>query len=215
MAGAVNAIGLLGFRHQAVSHLTGTSTLMGLALAEGNLGETWHLLWVVASFVGGAALGGLLIDNEALKLGRRYSIALCLESGLLGLAMMVLQNGSSNGLGAFAASAACGLQNSMVSTYSGAVLRTTHVSGLFTDLGTMIGHRLRGHRFDQRRAKLYVLLILGFILGGTVGSWAYWALRFYAFALPAGVALALALVYTVYRLRQAAARAAAMPPPHA
>ena len=32
MAGVVNAVGLLGFSHQAVSHLTGTSTLLGAGL---------------------------------------------------------------------------------------------------------------------------------------------------------------------------------------
>ena len=35
MAGVVNAVGLLGFSHQAVSHLTGTSTLLGAALRGG------------------------------------------------------------------------------------------------------------------------------------------------------------------------------------
>jgi uncharacterized membrane protein YoaK (UPF0700 family) len=46
----------------------------------------------------------------------------------------------------FWASAACGLQNAMVSTYSGAIIRTTHITGTVTDLGAMIGQYLRGHR---------------------------------------------------------------------
>ena len=32
LAGSVNAVGLLGFSHQSVSHLTGTTSLLGLSL---------------------------------------------------------------------------------------------------------------------------------------------------------------------------------------
>ena len=56
IAGAVNAIGLLGFKHQAVSHLTGTSTLLGLSLVDLDVAESIHLLLVMLSFVLGAVL---------------------------------------------------------------------------------------------------------------------------------------------------------------
>ena len=39
----------------------------------------------------------------------------------------------------YLASVGCGLQNATTSTYSGAVVRTTHVTGLFTDLGILLG----------------------------------------------------------------------------
>jgi uncharacterized membrane protein YoaK (UPF0700 family) len=197
VAGAVNAIGLLGFKHQAVSHLTGTSTLLGLSLVNLDLPESAHLALILVSFLFGAALSGVIIDNTALRLGRGYSVALILEALLLLLAMVALQQGSVGGH--FLASAACGLQNGMVSTYSGATVRTTHVSGLFTDLGTMFGARLRGHPFDRRKAKLFLLLISGFILGGSVGAWSFPYLQFGALLIPAAGAFALAVVYWVYR----------------
>lgn len=200
IAGAVNAIGLLGFKHQAVSHLTGTSTLLGLALVDADLAESLHLLLILLSFVLGAALSGVIIDNAVLRLGRRYSVALCLESALLLLAMLALGRGSS--LGHLLASAACGLQNGMVSTYSGAAIRTTHVSGLFTDLGTMLGQRLRGHALDTRKARLYLLLIAGFVCGGSAGAYAFRQIQFAALLLPAAGALALAAVYWMYRFRR-------------
>lgn len=201
IAGAVNAIGLLGFKHQAVSHLTGTSTLLGLALVDADLAESLHLLLILLSFVLGAALSGVLIDNAVLRLGHRYGVALCIEAALLLLAMLALGHGSS--LGHFLASAACGLQNGMVSTYSGAAIRTTHVSGLFTDLGTMLGQRLRGHAFDTRKARLYLLLIAGFVCGGSAGAVAFRQMQFAALLLPAAGALALAAVYWTYRFRPA------------
>ncbi|MFG0261845.1 MAG: DUF1275 family protein, partial [Novipirellula sp. JB048] len=71
IAGTTNAVGLLGFKHQAVSHLTGTSTLLGVALAEIDLLESAHLLAITLSFVFGAAAAGAIIGDAALLLGRR------------------------------------------------------------------------------------------------------------------------------------------------
>ena len=118
--------------------------------------------------------------------------------------MLTLTQGST--FGHFLASAACGLQNGMVSTYSGAVIRTTHVSGLFTDLGLMVGGRLRGHAVNARKAVLYLILIAGFILGGVVGALAFQRWRFDALAVPALAAGALAGVYWIHRRLTATAR---------
>ncbi|MEN9559604.1 MAG: hypothetical protein RLZZ502_815 [Pseudomonadota bacterium] len=197
IAGSVNAIGLLGFQHQGISHLTGTSTLFGLALVKFELTEAAHLFFIILSFMGGAALSGVIIDGAVLRLGRRYSAALFIEAALLLWAMVALTRG--NNMGHFLSSAACGLQNGMVSTYSGAAIRTTHVSGLFTDLGTMLGARLRGHALDSRKALLFVLLITGFIVGGAVGAYGFMRMQFHALGFPASAALLLALAYWVHR----------------
>lgn len=195
-AGAINAIGLLGFKHQAVSHLTGTSTFLALEIAQNNSGEIVHLLLVIASFIAGAALSGVLIGNTALKLGRRYSVALIIESLLLLASMWYLNRNSLSGH--FFASAACGLQNAMTSTYSGAVVRTTHVSGIFTDLGVIFGLKLRGHPIDKRRVILYLTLISGFIVGGVVGAISFDHLRFSAMLFPAALSALLSLSYWIY-----------------
>ncbi len=197
IAGAVNAIGLLGFKHQGVSHLTGTTTLLGLSMVNLDAAECTHLFLILASFMLGAALSGAIINGAVLRLGRRYSVALLMEAALLLLAMYSLSHGSN--AGHFLASAACGLQNGMVSTFSGATIRTTHVSGLFTDLGTMLGARLRGHPLDTRKALLFLLLITGFIFGGSVGAYSFQHLQFTALAVPASAAIALAIVYWIYR----------------
>ena len=103
--------------------------------------------------------------------------------------------------GQFFASAACGLQNAMATVYSGSSIRTTHVSGLFTDLGIMLGVRLRGHPIDTRKMTLYLLLIVGFVAGGVLGALSYYAMQFMALLFPAGMALTLALLYEVFRHR--------------
>ncbi|HEY6641108.1 YoaK family protein [Povalibacter sp.] len=133
------------------------------------------------------AVNGFVIGNESLNPGHRYGAAL-------------LDRGSS--LGHYLASGACGLQNAMTSTYSGAVVRTTHVTGLFTDIGITVGLWLRGQAADRRRVILYVTLICGFILGGTVGAAGFNVLRFQSMLIPASVATAMAVAYLAYWHRQ-------------
>ncbi len=195
LAGIVNAVGLLGFQHQSVSHLSGTATMLGVELLQ-DASAGWHLAGVLLSFMLGAVLSGVLLGNTALKLGRHYSVALLLEGGLLIVAALLLKQGMLSGH--YLASAACGLQNALVTTYSGALIRTTHVTGLFTDLGIMLGLRLRGQAFDRRRALLYLLIIAGFVLGGSIGAALYNVLAVSALLVPGGIAILLALSYALY-----------------
>jgi uncharacterized membrane protein YoaK (UPF0700 family) len=199
IAGSINAIALLGFNHQGVSHLTGSSSLLGVELASGNYIEVVHLGWIILSFVVGAGVSGFVIGNESLKYGRRYGFMLLSIALLLLLCMYFLNSGEI--LGHYLASAACGLQNAMTSTFSGALVRTTHVTGLFTDLGIIIGLWLRGHAANRRRVLLYLTLITGFITGGLVGAISFTHLTFYAILIPAGLAASMALIYILFRKR--------------
>lgn len=195
-AGYINAVGVLGLNHLPISHLTGTSTLLSIEIAKANLEVVTHLLVVMLSFVLGAATSGALVGNVALKLGRRYSLALMIESALLFAALFLLNQNLL--AGHFFASAACGLQNAMTSSYSGAVVRTTHVSGLFTDLGIMLGLRVRGKKVDGRKLTLFLILISGFILGGVFGAILFGKLQFSALILPSILTAVIALVYWLY-----------------
>ncbi|MGB2254690.1 MAG: YoaK family protein [Spongiibacter marinus] len=199
LAGIVNAVGLLGFAHQSVSHLSGTATLLGAGLLSDT--GAWHLLAILLSFLLGAAISGYLNRSETLSLGRHYDTLLVIEGALLLIAIAFLQR--EQGAGHYFASAACGLQNAMATRYSGAVVRTTHVTGLFTDLGIMIGAALRGEHFDRRKAILFMLIILGFTGGGSVGAWLYAGLGFFALTIPAVLCFLLALAYRITRLRAA------------
>lgn len=201
-AGFVNAIGLLGFKHQAVSHLTGTSTFLSLSLTNQNVQEALHLILVMLSFVVGAAYSGIVIGNTALKLGRRYSVALITESLLLFISMYYLNTGSP--MGHFFASAACGLQNAMTSTYSGAIVRTTHVSGIFTDLGVALGLRVRGQKTDSRKVVLYLILITGFVVGGIAGSIGFMRYQFSAMWVPCIITALIAISYWLFLLSRPA-----------
>src|SRR5690606_9216437 len=78
-AGCVNAIALLGFNRQGVSHLSGSSSLPGVALAQGQPAAALRMRLLLLSFVLGATIG-CVIGNQSLRLGRRYDMALLAES---------------------------------------------------------------------------------------------------------------------------------------
>lgn len=200
IAGMINVVGLLGFEHQAVTHLTGTTSLLAAALASLDASAALHLVAVIGSFLVGTVLSGFIVQDSTLQLGRRYGIALLLESVLLFGAVPLLFHQKS--LGIYLASSACGLQNAMVSTYSGTVIRTTHLSGMFTDLGIFLGHALRGLPVDQRRLRMCFLIISGFLCGGIIGTLAFQRLGYSALVIPGSLTALTSIAYGLYSLRR-------------
>ena len=200
VAGMVNVVGYLGFEHQAVTHLTGTTTLIGSALANGDTRSIMHLTSVALAFMSGAALSGIIVQEGTLRLGRRYGLALGLESLLLFAAIPLFMHGRL--AGALLAAMACGLQNAMATTYSGAVIRTSHLSGMFTDLGIGVGHALRGLPLQKRRLLLCALIISGFFVGAASGAWLFIRFDYAALALPAAATGLAGFGYAVYRQLQ-------------
>ncbi|MBN6152274.1 DUF1275 domain-containing protein [Xanthomonas sp. AmX2] len=203
VAGMVNVVGYLGFEHQAVTHLTGTTTLLGAALADGDMRAIGQLLGVVLAFLCGAVLSGIIVQDSRLRLGRRYGVALALEAVLLVLAMHAFKQQQI--AGALLAACACGLQNAMTTIYSGTVVRTTHLTGMFTDLGIGLGQALRGLPLPLRRIRLSALIVGGFLCGGVLGAWAYRRFGFDALLAPAALTGLVGAAYTLqahYRRRE-------------
>ncbi len=198
VAGIINVVGFSSFEHQAISHLTGTTSLLGSAISNRDGKLVIHLTCVIGSFVLGAVLSGAIIKDSTLRLGRRYGIVLLIESTLLIVAVQALSRNSA--IGIYLAGGACGLQNAMASTYSGTVIRTSHVSGMFTDLGIFLGHTLRGVSIEKRRLHLSLIVISAFLTGGVLGGFLFQSMSYKTLYLPAFVTGLLALVYAVYHL---------------
>jgi uncharacterized membrane protein YoaK (UPF0700 family) len=170
-AGAINAVGFLGIHHQALSHMTGTVTTLAMELGRAHYPVALHALAIMAAFFAGCLVSGAIIRQNTLRLGRRYGVVLALESLALFAAVHFLRRGA--GAGDYIAALACGLQNAMVSSYSGSTMRTTHMTGMLTDLGIACGHFLRGEQVDWYRFRLYGVLLLGFFGGGLLGALGY------------------------------------------
>ena len=200
VAGMVNVVGFLGFEHQAITHLTGTTSQLGMALVQRDWRNVGHLWGVLIAFCLGAVLSGLIVQDATLRLGRRYGVVLLLESLLLLAAIPLFKQQQI--WGALAAAMACGLQNAMATTFSGAVVRTTHLSGMFTDLGIGLGHLLRGLPLPMRRLTLSGLIISGFLGGGIIGAWLFLRFSYDALLAPALLTGITGSGYIGYRLSQ-------------
>lgn len=195
LAGMVNAVGLLGFEHQAISHLTGVSSMIGVEIIMQRWQVLLHLIMILISFVIGAAFSGFMLPQVALVWGQRYGLALKIQALFLVLSSLLLSKDYS--VGHFLASAACGLQNGLATNYSGATVRTTHLSGMYTDIGVLLGARLRGVKLDTRRLLLYLTIIVGFIIGGVLGAYLFQKIAYFTLLLAGLLCLALSFGYEI------------------
>jgi uncharacterized membrane protein YoaK (UPF0700 family) len=196
-AGCINAVGFLGIHHQALSHMSGTATAFSTDLAAERGELAVHAAFVLMSFFLGSTLSGVIIRQSVLQMGRRYGVALTCESILLFAAAHFLRSGSNNG--DYLAAAACGLQNALATTYSGAIVRTTHITGLVTDLGIAAGLALRREVVDHRRVILHLTLVAGFIGGGILGALGFRVLGVDTLFFPASVIGVVGIGYSVSR----------------
>lgn len=192
-AGMVNATALLGFANLSVSHVTGTVTVISTAFEAGDYARWLHGLMVVLSFLIGSMLSGLIVRNAPLQPGRRYGWALLLEAALLAAASGFFVQQSY--VGELLASMACGLQNSMIATYSGSVIRTTHLTGLVSDIGATIGNWIGGRPFKRLQFFLQIGICVAFFWGGVFGAWVFRQVGGLSLLVAAAVVLVAALAY--------------------
>lgn len=196
LAGYVNAI-MLSYAGIPVSHMSGPVTLLGIDLGHGDLRRLTTLLTIMLSFMLGAMISGLLISSTVLRPGRSYGMALLIESVLLGMAGVYASHDHIM-VSLMLAAIACGLQNALASSYRGLTIRTTHVTGIVTDIGVLLAHLLRRKNIKLWKLLLLVTILVGFICGGLAGvlSFMHWGPR--ALYPPAWVCL---LIATGYYLR--------------
>ncbi|CAE7041418.1 unnamed protein product [Symbiodinium natans] len=140
-AGAANTIAFKCWSLYA-SHVTGSTSAMAFRLEgyqqEENGSETLReACSLVFSFLAGAYACGLLIDkNQVHFMGKAfYGLALVLNSILLIIAAFI----PGRLVPICFVAAASGLQNAMCTSHFGAIIRTTHVTGTVTDIGSTMG----------------------------------------------------------------------------
>jgi uncharacterized membrane protein YoaK (UPF0700 family) len=197
MGGCINAVGLLCAQSHAISHLSGTITSLGIETAQHHYALARHAALIVVFFFLGSVLSGVIIRQSALKAGRRYGATLIVESLLLFASAYLLHHGAEGGI--YTAAMACGLQNGMATSYSGAVIRTTHVTGIITDLGIAIGLTARGLKADWRRMRLYLVLLVGFLVGAALGAIGFLNYESDTLLIPAAFAGVTGIGYTAWK----------------
>ena len=154
--------GLLAERQQAVAAVTGAYTTSALSAAEGKVGFMLLQFKIIAAYFGGSLWNGLMNPN-----GVEWSKK---PNALLVAALLVF-------VGALDYVAterffvllalALGLQNSWTSMLlKGNVLRTSHISGATSDMGTILGQVLRGSTVDAWKFSIFARLAASFWTGG-------------------------------------------------
>ena len=201
-AGMINVLGLVTLLHQSVSHMTGNVSMLAMALMKWQPDTILFLGLVVLCYVTGSFYSGLILGNSQVKLGSRYGLPLSLVAFFILLCWLLLPYFPRYAL--LWACGAMGVQNAMVSHYKGTIIRTTHLSGVLTDLGLALGYRLRGLKVERRRIILHLLILIGFFLGGLLASLIYPYLKLNAYLVPAMLSATLSSIYWLiyYRYRQ-------------
>lgn len=217
IAGFVNSGGfvLIG---TFTSHVTGSVGRFSFDLATADRAAALFALLLIFTFFAGAFSASLVIEGRrSQNIGRGYATALFAQALLLlwfvGVAG-VSRTTHPRILDTEAAilSFAMGMQNSLVTKLSGATVRTTHLTGVLTDLGIETARWYRWYRYqfpgntlgDGRttperpnpdRAALLITIIAAFATGASLGAtltlrWGHWAMLGPAGAVGIGSLLA-------------------------
>lgn len=202
LAGAINAA---GFRSLGLfsGNMTGNVSALSDYLVLGNWTLAAWAVSLVVSFISGAFASALLIE-----VGRRrgihgiYAYSILAEAGLLGVLAVIdllLPATRADPLIIVGVAFVMGLQNAATTRISDSRVRTTHVTGIATDIGVELAILLGGARTTsgrdvvRDRLALHALTLGAFLLGGVGGVLIYGALGAGLFALIALALLVLAL----------------------
>ncbi|MEJ0008906.1 MAG: YoaK family protein [Steroidobacteraceae bacterium] len=182
-----------------VSAMADNLTLGAYDLALAGLGA-------VLSFLAGAACTAIMVNDSRRQHARIAGGApLLLEAALwLGFGLLGARLTHIEGLFIpFTVMLLCfmmGLQNALITKLSNGEIRTTHVTGIITDIGIERGKMLhwndprhgaeRPVQANRARLRLLMILVTAFFLGGVAGALGFRHLGYGAY-LPLALALAL------------------------
>lgn len=180
VAGMVNVTGFLSFQ-QLTTNVTGHFALFINDVANFEVWKgTIYFLYIFSFLLGSFSSSFLIEKYRANKKLNVYVLPTLLESFIL-ILVAVSSNMlamSSYDIIACLLLFAMGLQNSYVTKISNAVVRTTHLTGLFTDLGIEISQLFFPKLYPNRvklkaNIKLRSYIILFFFAGGLAGGFFY------------------------------------------
>ncbi|CAF0711762.1 unnamed protein product [Adineta steineri] len=207
VAGYVNTICIVSAFRLPLTALTGSTAKMAIVLAQGHFDVAFHFILLIFSFAMGSFISAALIGGSSFRIQRHYGLVLILESIALGIGCLfqdvhVSLHAEWEALtpSAYLICLGFGLQNGMCTTFSGAVIRTTHVTGTLTDIGLIIGQAIFHKRTRKHLWKLKILvpLYLSFCCGAVVGWFAFELLHNKAILIPCTIVGCLGLGHTAY-----------------
>ncbi len=205
VAGALNAAGFYAADVYS-SNMTGNVSAVAAHLALAELGPAAVYLGLVLTFVLGAATSAIAISAGRRRgVGRTYAWSVLAEALLLAAlagVSLLLADRARDVVLAFGLAFLMGLQNALVTRISNARVRTTHVTGMVTDIGIELGTLAEAawRRTDAAKEavntdklRLHALTVACFCAGGLLGVVAFRALGPAFLFVAVAVLLALAL----------------------
>ncbi len=188
IAGAINAGGFFAVA-QYTSHMTGIVSAITDDIVLGHWSLVLTGLFALLSFIGGAMTSAIAINwARRNRLHSEFALSLLLESFLL-LLFIVITHGLTRAhmritITVFLLSFIMGLQNAIATKISHARIRTTHVTGMVTDIGIELGrlfywnrstHKNEHHPVlaDRQNLGIHLRILSGFIVGGISGAFGF------------------------------------------
>lgn len=207
VAGIVNVAGFLAVQ-RLTTNVTGHFAFFVDEIFKLNFWQGFVYFFYIFFFFLGSFISNFLVEYISRKNDAYvYIIPTIIESIILfSVAIFGKDLISKNpDLLAFCLLFAMGLQNSLVTTISNATVRTTHLTGLFTDLGIEISQLFFYKQKEQKHKlfssiKLRLTIICFFFLGGIIGGVFYTSLGLYVL-LIAGTTLLSGIAYDSVKLR--------------
>jgi uncharacterized membrane protein YoaK (UPF0700 family) len=207
-AGFVNGGGFLAFL-VLTTNVTGHVALFAEKLAKGDFRSArivglWMLLFLLGAFV-----CSFVINKVGKNQRYAYTLPILIEIGILifvgSCGPMLRHTLITTEILAGSLLFAMGLQNAMVSMISGSVVRTTHLTGMFTDLGIELAAIIKlrpGHELRTIHARIYlrIVIIVFFFLGCIFGAILYKYLKLQVFYIPTGI-LIIAMFFDIFRIK--------------
>ncbi|MBA9071701.1 uncharacterized membrane protein YoaK (UPF0700 family) [Methylobacterium sp. RAS18] len=197
IAGALNTVGFYAFGFYC-SNMTGNVSAVADHLGLGEIRVALQALALVVTFVLGAMAATLLISaGRDRKLNGIYAYSVLSEAVLLavlgGIAPWLPADSRSVML-ALGLSFLLGLQNATVTQITNARVRTTHVTGMVTDIGIGLANVLERYpAAEWAKLRLHLVTVVAFLGGGILGvllyCWLGTALLFVAACLLAVLAI--------------------------
>ncbi|RKO93541.1 hypothetical protein BDK51DRAFT_19960 [Blyttiomyces helicus] len=193
-AGFINVVTLAGVFSVTVSHVTGNVSRVAISIYEADLTTLALVGSIIFSFMFGSFMAGLMVGDNKFRLGRGYGYALLLESAALFGSFIFLRRELI--VGEWLAAFGCGLQNALATSYSGAVVRTTHMTGICTDIGNILGQACRKDtKAETWRLRVHVPLLAAYLLGGILGQAAYLGMQENSLLFPCFFTGGMAIAY--------------------
>lgn len=199
-AGVLNICGFLA-GHRIVSHVTGFATFFGDEINKEN-GNAWGMLVIPVFFLVGAMISGYFVDIR-LKLNKKpkYYLTFGMMFFLITALWLLSIFGYWGEFGSKTESLenygmlimlclVCGIQNGTISTVSRSIVRTTHLTGITTDLGLGLVRILNRKKIEDKikyegSANLMRIgIIASFVLGSVVGGYLFKHWKFNGLLLP-------------------------------